>query len=214
MATYEKADFYAAYSFSPVHPVTRIRFAGARSPEFAGFVDYNPNVGITFRLHYHPFLYRQHAARKAQMLIDAGLVDADSSLVIVGGAYGWLGSELKKLLPTLEAISLDSSQYVQDTKDLSPDAELIESIVASGYDPTLPNSVGEYLFNTFIDPLPRADIPVLTETLSSLELTQNATRIITEEVWQIMSQEEKDGVTVASATWSIPITHIIDGVII
>ena len=225
MAAYEKADFLAAYSFGVTDPNTGIKLAGGRHPSYAGLVDYNPNNGITCRFHHHPYILRQLAANRAQRLIDAGLVDDSSVIVVIGGAWGYLVSELKKLLPNLGGCSVDLSQYVQDTKDSPPDDDLIEWIIASGYDHTLPNSVGEYLFNTFTDPAPRADVIVLQESLSNTgsrnrvrnaivaEVGRDVTRIITEDVWQIMSETEKGYVNQASTAWNIPVTHIIEGVI-
>jgi len=225
MPVYEKADYIAAYSYCPVDASNNRRFAGYRGPEVSGLVDYNPVTGIYFRLHYHPNYGRPEALRRAQKLIDfqasiGAPLSASSALVIVGGAYGWLGEALISLIPGIVAVSVDLSQYVQDTKDLSPDDELIESIQAAGYDHTIPNSVGKYLFDLFTDPAPRATIEIAQEDLSNTgsrnrvrnKLPRNATLIVTEEVWQVMSATEKDYVTQASTTWNIPVTHIIDGI--
>jgi hypothetical protein len=210
---YEKADFYASYGFYAVDPDTGIRYANARIPEF-------PGETITLRLHYHPLVYRREAARKAQQLLDAGLVSASDSLVIVGGAFGWLGEALELLLPGLETATIELSQYVQDAKDLSPDDELIESIQASGFNET--TGVGLHLFNTFTDPVARSTTVVIQEDMISNKsrnavksaLSRIPTRIITEEVWQILTQAEKDQYTAAAADFGVPMTHFIDGVII
>lgn len=209
---YEKADFYAAYGFYAVDPDTGIRYAKASIPEF-------PGESITLRLHYHPLVYRGEAARKAQLLVDKGLVSSPDNLVIIGGAFGWLGEALVSLTGC-EAVSTDLSQYIQDTKDLSPDDELIESIRASGYNEA--GGVGLFLFNKFSDLSPRSTMPVLKEDMASNKsrnsveraLPNIPTRIITEEVWQILPQESKDAYESAAAGLNVPITHIIDGVII
>lgn len=300
MPGYTKADFYAAYGFYAVDPVTGIRYAKARAPEFlqafdapdvteaaqavvhigvhalevghspvqlqgalvgdvksipvayeanitavdqaAGTVTldldtellqeiawvrllapsltgYNLFEGITLRLHYHPFLYRKVAEQKAQQLIDAGLVGADDRLIIAGGAFGWLGEALEVLMPGCQAVAVDTSPYVQEAKDYSPDDELIESIQASGYDET--QGVGLFLFNKFSDSTPRAAVPVLQEDLTTEEsrntviaaLGELPTRVITEECWQIFPQEVKDLYNTVAADLDIPTTHIIDGVI-
>ena len=221
---YEKADFYAAYGKYPHIPGTNKRLAQYREPGLFG------GQKITIRLHYHPAVIKPESVIKAQRVIDYLITQgtpltAADRLVIVGGAFGWLGEALEDLIPGLQAVSVDLSQYVQDTKDLSPDDELIESIVAEGYDHTVPSSVGEFLFNSFHDPNPRSrdGSKVLQEDLSSVK-SRNAvrkalqstdpTRIITEEVWQILTQAEQDKYTAAAASWGVPLTHIIDGVII
>lgn len=209
---YEKADFYAAYGFYAVDPDTGIRYAKASIPEF-------PGESITLRLHYHPLVYRRQAARKAQLLVDQGLVNSSDNLIIVGGAFGWLGEALVSLTGC-KAVSTDLSQYIQDTKDLSPDDELIESIRASGYNET--TGIGLFLFNKFSDPSPRSTIPTLKEDMVSNKsrnsvkraLPRAPTRIITEEVWQILDQTEKDQYTSAAESFGAHMTHIIDDVII
>lgn len=193
-----------------------------RAPNLIG---YNMLTGIdkNFVLHYHPLIIKPEAQKRAQLLIDAGLVDANSSLVIVGGAFGWLAEALRVMVPGLAAVTIDLSQYVQDVKGVSPDDELIETIQAIGYDHTVSGSIGEWIFNQFTDPNPRsADIiTVLQEDMSNngsrnrirAKLPRDCTRIITEEVWQVMDATEQGYVNDASTAWSIPVTHIIGGVL-
>ena len=210
---YEKADFYSAYGFYAVDPDTGIRYAGARIPEF-------PDQSITLRLHYHPFLYRKVALQKAQQLVDKEVVSSESKIIIAGGAYGWLGEALEVLVPGCQCVSVDTSQYVQDSKEFSPDDELIESIRASGFDET--EGVGLFLFNKFSDSTPRAIVPILQEDLLTEESRNRTiasmggtpTLVITEEVWQILPQESKDAYEQAASDLGIEITHIIDGVMI
>lgn len=219
---YEKADFYAAYGVYAVDPVTRHRFAKFKSPNIHGGAE------ITCRLHYHPTVIKPEKVKLAQRIVDylnseGTPLTASDRLCIIGGAFGWLGEALEDLVG-LEAVSVDLSQYVQVSKDLSPDDELIESIEAEGHTHT-DNGVGQYLFEKFSDPNPRSRNggKVLQEGLDTAKsrsavrkaLQQSdPTRIITEEVWQILTQEEQDKYKAAAANWGVPITHIIDGVII
>jgi hypothetical protein len=209
---YEKADFYSAYGFYPVDPDTGIRYAGAKIPEF-------PGQEITLRLHYHPYKYRQVAEVLADKLIKEKNITKDDVIIIFGGAYGWLGEAL--IVKTgCSAVSVDLSDYIQSTKDLSADDELIEAITASGYDPL--SGVGLYLFNKFSDPRSRAVIEVLQEDLSSPSsinrvkkaLPSNPSKIITEEVWQLFSEQERLAYTSRLDNFGSEVIHIIDGVII
>ena len=203
---------------------------GFRHPSLNGLVDYNPATGITLFQHYVPAaikpLAEHNAALLVQHYIDQGTpLTSNSTVAVIGGAFGWLGEALEDLVPGLEACSLDTSQYVQDVKSLSPDDELIENITASGYDHTLPNSVGEWLFNTFSDPAPRSRSPerIAQNDLSTVKLRNDARKlfqkqaidhIITEEVWQLLTQEEQTRYTAAAADYGATLTHIIDGVIV
>lgn len=226
----EKADFLAWYGFY-TRRADNSRMAGYRNQALlGGLVDYDPDVGVTCKLHYHPRVYRdQEAPRKAQMLVDYFIsqgvpLTSTDTVVVIGGAFGWLGEALEDLVPGLEACSIDISQYVQDVKAISPDDELIESITAAGYDHTLANSVGEWLFNEFTDSRPRSRRPemVAQNDLSTVKLrndcrklfqSNEVTRCITEEVWQLLTQEEKDRYTAAAADYGTSLTHIIDGII-
>lgn len=219
---YEKADFYAAYGVYAVDPVTRHRYANFRSPETNG-------EAVTLRLHYHPAVIKPAKQRMAERLVtyfqEQGTpLTASDRIVIIGGAFGWTGEALEDLVLGLEAISIDLSQYVQDTKNSSPDDELIESIEAEGH--TINDGgIGQMLYEKFKDSKPRSrdGSKVLKENLNSQEslnvirktLRQsNPTRIITEEVWQILPREEKNKYTAVSKSWGAPLTHIIDGVIV
>ena len=220
---YEKVDFTAAYGIYAVDPVTRHRYVNFSSPNVLG------GANITCRLHYHPQVIKPSKVLLAQRLIDYLIAQgtpltATDMLCIIGGAFGWLGEALEDLIPGLEVVSVDLSQYVQDTKDLSPDDELIESIEAEGHTAT-DGGVGQFLFDKFTDPNPRSRNggKVLQEGLDTVK-SRNAvrkalqqadpTRVITEELWQILTQAEKDKYTAAAANWGVPMTHIIDGVII
>jgi hypothetical protein len=218
---YEKADFYAAYGVYAVDPVTRHRFANFSSPHILG------GQKITCRLHYHPTAQKESMQNKAIALKDyfiaenAPLVPADS-LIVVGGAFGWLGEMLENRIG-LVACSIDPSNYVQAVKDQSADDELIESIEAAGYTHT-DGDRGQFLFEKFGDLSPRSRNPerVLQEDLASPQsrntvrqaLTRKPTRMVTEEVWQILDEADKNVYRTAATTWGLSLTHIIDGVTI
>lgn len=220
---YEKADFYAAYGAYAVDPVTRHRFARFRSPHVQGGAE------INLRLHYHPAVQKPSKLVMAQRLVDWFAANdtpltASDRVAVIGGAFGWTCEALEDLVPGLEAISVDLSQYVQDTKDQSPDDELIESIEAEGRTHT-DGGVGQYLYDMFKDPNPRSrdGSKVLQEDLISnqsrnrvRQALKNAdpTWVITEEVWQILTQEEQDRYTAAAANWGCGLAHVIDNIIL
>lgn len=213
MAGYTKADFYSSYAFHAVDPETRIRYANAQIPEF-------PGEQITLRLHYHPLVYRREGLRKAQLLIDKGFINDNDVVVILGGAFGWLGEGIEQLNPTVKTISVDTSDYVDTVKADSPNDELIESIEASGYTIN-DNHIGTFLYNQFVDDTPRAIVPVVKGEITNgqtraaiRQAVGDATRVITEEMFQLLTQAEKDAITNYCASNNIAINHFIDGVLI
>jgi len=219
---YEKADFYAAYQMYAVDPVTGARYSKYRAPEFG-------DERITLVLHYHPHVMKANAAGKAQRLVDHFIAEgvpltAADRVCVIGGAFGWLCESLEDLVPGLEAVSVDLSQYVQDVKGLSADDELIESIEAEGR-AIDDGGIGQMLYERFSDSAPRSRdaTKVVQEDLGSnrsrnevRKALRNAdpTRVITDEVWQILTQEEQDRYTAAAANWGVTLTHIINNVII
>ncbi len=221
MAGYEKADFYAAYGVYAVDPVTRHRFARFRSPSIQGGAE------ITCRLHYHPAAQKESMRNKAIRLKDwfiaegLPLVPADS-LIVVGGAFGWLGEMLEDRIG-LVACTIDPSNYVQAVKDQSADDELIESIEAEGHTAN-DGGVGQFLYNKFRNSAPRSRSPdrVLQEDLATPQsrnivrqaLTRKPTRMVTEEIWQLISDEDKNVYRTAATTWGLSLTHIIEGTIV
>lgn len=225
---YEKAEYWAAYRRGAVLS-NNWKMAKFRSPQLEGLVDYDPSNGVTLAEHYVPNAIKPFMPEKAQKVIDhfaqTTPLTATSTVIVIGGAYGWLGEALEDLVPGLEAISVDLSQYVQDTKSLSPDDELIESIAASGYDHTLPNSVGEWLYNELSDPSPRSRRPemVIQSDMSKTKARNDirktfqrevVTHVVTEEVWQILTAEEQTRYTAAATGYGAVLAHIIDGAVI
>jgi hypothetical protein len=223
MPAYEKADFYAAYGTYPHVPGTNLRLARHYNPDLFGEGNF-----VTCRLHYHPHTIKPEKVALAQRLVDHfndigdPLLGTDK-ILIVGGAFGWLGEALEDLVPGLYHITCDLSTYVQDNKDLSPDDELIESINAEGLDETA--GIGLQLFNWFSDlnPRSRQGSRVLQEDLSTNQSrnrvrqafnNQPPDRAITEETWQVLSPAEQADYINAFTTWNIPYTHIIDNVIV
>ncbi len=224
MAGYEKADFYSKYGVYARDPVTRDRYTQSyRNPDILG------GVIITCRLHYHRSSMKESLRNRSIRLKDffiansVPLVPADS-LIVVGGAFGWLGEMLEDRIG-LVACTIDPSNYVQAVKNQSDDDELVESIEAAGNTHT-DGGVGQFLWNKFRDATPRCRNPdrVLQEDLASPQsrqrvrsaLTRKPTRMITEEIWQgnLLTEAEKNVYRTAASTWNITLTHIIEGTIV
>lgn len=208
-----QADFAALYRCALRDPDTQERYANFRDP-----AKYGDQV-INITLHYHRLVKLPDRRNMAQRLVDRyGITDQDA-LIIFGGAYGWLGEALKDLV-NCTAVSVDTSPWINASKDLSGDDELREAIIAGGLDPD--TGLGKQFFDKFSDPLPRARIPVANETLSNngsrqrviAHLPKNPTRIITEEVWQLLTDQERTDYTARLTAFGVPVTHIIDNQII
>lgn len=239
MPIYEKIDFYTQYRKYARIPGTRARLARFKGPQFEGLPDYDPDIGVTLPLHYHPKVIKPYryqrmpdmpperltlAERVVAHLDGLGTpLTASDRVAIIGGAWNWLGEALEDLIPGLETCSIDLSNYIQTEKDASPDNELVEVIQGQGMVES--SGVGLALFNMFTDPNPRcrdgskvvqADISTNQGRNKVRQALRNTdpTLVITEEVWQVMSQQEKDEANAASAQWGVPLLHIIDGVII
>ena len=228
MAGYTQADFNAAYRgfYRDEQGWTMYKF---RAPALESLVDYDPINGVTCVAHYNTATQWPKLVHTAQRIgayfESAGTpLTATSSIVIIGGAFNWTGEILEDNIPGLESVTVDTSDYVQQVKGVSQDDDLIAAIQAQGYDHTLPNSVGEWLFNTFSDPRPRTRNPercvqnsLLTvqerNSLRRLFQRNDITHILTEEVWQILTQEDKDRYTAAAASYGAALAHVIDSAV-
>lgn len=197
---------------------------------FNGCVDYDPEVGVlALALPYWPESFRKIAYARAQRLIEwcanpilnlgaSTPLTADDSIILVGGAYGWMGDALLELIPGIAVVCVDISDYVQLTKDQSPNDALRAAIIANGYDPDLPNSVGQVLFDYFRDDNPRASgiIPIVAEDMGSngskrrviAQLPRDATRAISEESWGVIPVTDQVKITTACGEWGIELIHI------
>jgi len=197
---YEEAEYNAAYSNYAIDPTTNIRYVKANIPEF-------PEDRITFRLGYHPHMYRSVADKKADMLLEGHVsISETDGVVIIGGAYGWLGESLEALTGC-SCVSVDPSQYIQNTKDLTGDDLLLDELDAQGY---LHSDIGDFLYNSFKCSTFMSMIPVV-KTLDNIEkeLGCEATVFITEEVWQILSNKDQEKYSKAAKGKTL--RHIING---
>lgn len=234
MPGYTQSQLDLTYDYARI-PGTKNRLVQYRGPEFVGCVDYDPLIGVTFTANYHPSFWREQHYYKAQRLIAWLASNTDNpnfpsgrpltgndSIVIVGCAFNWTGEALMQLIPGLECVGVDLSNYVQQVKDLSPNARLIEAIQAAGYDHLLPNSIGEKLYQWFSTARPWAETIIHNTDLSkqnNLNTVRNSlnrgtiTLGITEELLSDsnITQAELDAIAFAKSKWGIEIVNVING---
>lgn len=226
---WEKADFDANYVLSA--KLGNDRLFHCRSSRFNGLTDYDPVAGVTIPIHYHPSRNRVYCQSRAQALIDwcatdssGGALNALDCIVIIGGAFNWLGEALEDLVPGLEALTVDLSQWVQDEKGLSPDAELAQNIIDAGYDPSLPGTVGAYVYALLADPTPRSrNVDKVVQTDLSTQKARNdvrkifqrndVTRMVVEDTWDLITPEEQAQYLAAAASYGAEVIEITNGVI-
>lgn len=73
-----------------------------------------------------------------------------SDVAIVGGGYGWTAEVLADY--GVNAISIDTSEYIQTTKNVSEEQELRDTLITTGWDPdNLPVFIGPD-WNTPVNP--------------------------------------------------------------
>jgi hypothetical protein len=220
---WEKTDFEANYRVPLRFDDTR-RLDQYRNPTLlGGLVDYDPIAGVTIFVHYHPNKWREWRYALAQEYVDWFAAEGDpltgtDCIVIFGGAFNWTGEGLEDLVPGLEAVCVDLSNWVDTVKGQSPDDELIEAIIEAGYDHTLPNSVGEFVFNRCAESAPRSRN---VDKITIADLSKNGdrnrvkrifqrnevTRIITEDVWSLLTAQEQVEMTAAAASYGAQLVH-------
>jgi len=117
MAGYTKADYDASYSIRAErewgHPSTRTEIRIGY--QYEAMKDYiNP--------------------RWDAIVAHLGLTTSDI-IVVAGGGFGWAVEHLKTLMPGINAVSVDISDYIDAEKDTSDSTELDKYITDGGLDP-------------------------------------------------------------------------------
>lgn len=207
MAIWDKATYYANYSICP-RGVYKYPDGHTESRRFT-----------EIRLHYHPRVIKPITKTRVDELFKKYSFTATDKVVVFGAGFGWLCEELESRIGC-STIGIDPSTYVVDNKDLSPDDELLESIIAAGLNIT--EDPGKQIWEQFSQP----GVARTTANIQDLDLTtskdRNAlgrdfgipTHIITEEVWQLFTPQEQTDFTTAFGKVGGTLIHIIDGVII
>ena len=202
MAGGTKQDFYNWYSVSPRDPVTNRRYT-------------------KIKLHYHPAVKELMglAQHYPKLLAKLNLTSTDRVLV-VGCGFGWL---CEKIIQDVgcACIGTDTSDYITQNKDLSPNDELIEAIVLGGFGID-DGAYGQEVWELFKQDTPRTTAVIAQEDLLNKgsenrvksSLGGPPTHIVTEEMWQLLTSKEQVGLEKAFVSLGGIVTHIQDGVVI
>ena len=219
MPGYTKADFFSQYAQFLRYPDGRC-LAGYRGPEFpeTKLQDADGNYlhpPITIKA-FSPQLGRMLAAGRADMILAAHIITADDRVLVFGSGFGWTCEELIARTGC-SCIGVDLSQYVQDTKDLSPDAALIEAIHADGLSEA--TGPGLKVYNDFKDSGPMSSAVVLQADLKDAQARddvrkafgdQAPTYVVTEDVWQIVPPIDQQTYKAIFDAWGAVTVHFID----
>lgn len=123
--------------------------------------------------HYHWFTQQNSQQAIIEKFLALPGAAQVSDLAIVGGGFGWTAELLESY--GINAISIDTSSYIQNTKAVSEEQELRSALTEQGFDPdNLPIFIGPD-YNTPVNPWNywlrpdgvRTSKPVLPEDLSS-----------------------------------------------
>lgn len=133
---------------------------------------------------------------KAERLVDKCNISSEDRILLPGCAYGWLGESLVSQTGC-QVLGLEPSSYIQETKNLSGNEDILEAIRGSSKcNFTEKEGVGKEIWDKFRDDSPRSSIPILHHDLSKksdvldlLSLDFNPTLIITEELYNAVTEE-------------------------
>ncbi len=100
-------------------------------------LDGHPSTRPEVKLHYHRSVVGGIFVRRAAALAAIlGPAQFSKRILIVGGGFGWLASEMRKVGFTTLLVT-DTSSYIQAEKDNDDTSELRAAIAAVGLDPDI-----------------------------------------------------------------------------
>lgn len=110
------------------------------------------------RLGYGRAMMLGFCESRAKLLISGLGLTASDRVLLVGSAFGWLAECLEDQVPGLSMVSLDTSTWVQATKDQTETAEIEAAVQAAGILPVM----GRYaeIVSSLDDGGPRARVPI------------------------------------------------------
>lgn len=207
MAVYTKADYYATYSVAPRVPYTYPN----GNTEIRRFTN--------MRLHYHPHAMKPFVEMRMDKILEQYLFTSLDRVVVFGSGFGWLCEELENRFGC-STIGIDPSPYILDNKDLSPDDELLEALTAAGY--TTTEDPGKQIWEYLSQPgVPRTTANIVDYDLRKagdknklIKEFGEPTHIITEEVWQTLTDEERTAYQAEFDNLGAISIHVIDGAVL
>lgn len=111
---------------------------------------YSSYIGQYEIIGYWRHFQRPEAVRKVDALVARLSITETTTIVIVGGGYGYLREEFLTLFPTMTIVTTDISDWIHANKDNTETADLEDMIAGLGLDHTIPGSDGERIL-TFMD---------------------------------------------------------------
>lgn len=158
MAGYTKQDFDDRYLFAPE------RYMGG-----------HPSTRQQVLLHYNrKWLKPTYIDPRWDAIVPlVGLTAADH-VVIAGSAYGWSAERVLELVPGINIVNVDISDYIEAEKDSDDTAEVAGAITAAGLDPA--SGRGLEIMNMWASPgVNKAQTVVLKEEMKTVQ-SRNAVR--------------------------------------
>lgn len=147
-----------------------------------------------------------------------GLQSSDH-VVIGGSAFGWSIDHIISLVPGINVVGVDISDYIDDEKDTDDSIEVSEYIIAVGLDPL--TGRGLEIMNKHVTPGPKATVVVLKESMKTNQsrnkvrqaLSNNIpTFIISEDmVNQMSDQDILDLIVEINKIPDVVIIHVMSG---
>ena len=208
---YTEAEFYSAY------------FSAARDSRGRKFHKYwdaevdsvSAGERVSLSLGYHPTQQRAECARRADLVYSlceyAGKpLTATDVVVVIGGAFNWLGEALEDLVPGLVSYSVDPSPFVQANKNVSPNIYTGKQIENAGYAGT---PLGDYLASVFavLGSWSRSPERVVASLDDIAPLMPVRPIMLSEDCWQIMTDPEKRPYLEFARAAGVDIFHYIAG---
>lgn len=125
----------------------------------------HPNTREGVRLHYVRAIQEQFFMPRWDAIVPHLGLLATHRVVIAGSGFGWSVDYLKVLVPGINAIGVDISDYVDGEKGVDEAADIDAAITAVGLDPLVDR--GLQIHNKYVRPGPRSKSIVLKEDMES-----------------------------------------------
>lgn len=172
----------------------------------------------TLRLHYHRYVHMPHAQKLADKIeIDFNITTEDRILV-VGCGFGWLVEALSARC--MKAVGTELSPWIHEAKDTSEKVEITDAMVTAGI-VRESETWNRVLRIALADGYRTAATILREDSLSAVsrnnvvqELGGDPDIVITEEVLNMLDEEETARLTTALSLYEGALIHIVNGGIV
>ncbi len=86
-------------------------------------------------IHFNRVMQKPSSDRQRDRLIKALQLTSTSSIVLIGGAFGWTADSFQEMWPGFDIAVTDTSLVVQNEARATDEAEITAAIIAAGHDP-------------------------------------------------------------------------------